>query len=109
MSKASSFHRAGYGGPDSDGRRGGNRLKMFFDTGAKISYVDQETANAYPRVGTAEDYYMTVGPFQTAVHRIPMIAGQPDHRPGMRHTAPVSSAVTGGGRRSRDHRECNIG
>jgi len=54
---------------------GGNRLKMFFDTGAKISYVDQETANAYPRVGTAEDYYMTVGPFQTAVHRIPMMLG----------------------------------
>jgi len=28
---------------------GGNHLKMFFDTGAKISYVDQETADAYPR------------------------------------------------------------
>jgi hypothetical protein len=54
---------------------GGRRMKMFFDTGAKISYVDEKTADAYPRVGTAEDYYMTVGPFQTAIHRIPMMLG----------------------------------
>ena len=54
---------------------GGTRLKMFFDTGAKVSYVDEKTADAYPRVGTAQDYYMTVGPFQTAIHRIPMMLG----------------------------------
>jgi hypothetical protein len=54
---------------------GGSRLKMFFDTGAKISYVDQETANAYPRVGTAQDFYVTVGPFQTSIHRLPMLLG----------------------------------
>jgi hypothetical protein len=54
---------------------GGNRLKMFFDTGAKVSYVDEKTADAYPRVGTAHDYYMTVGPFQTSIHRIPMLLG----------------------------------
>jgi hypothetical protein len=48
---------------------------MFFDTGAKVSYVDEKTADAYPRVGTAQDYYMTVGPFQTAIHRIPMMLG----------------------------------
>jgi hypothetical protein len=54
---------------------GGTRIKMFFDTGAKVSYVDEKTAGAYPRVGTAQDYYMTVGPFQAAVHRIPMMLG----------------------------------
>ena len=54
---------------------GGKLLKMFFDTGAKISYVDEKTADAYPRVGTAQDYYMTVGPFQTAIHCIPMMLG----------------------------------
>ena len=54
---------------------GGTCLKMFFDTGAKISYVDEKTANAYPRVGTAQDFYVTIGPFQTAIHRIPMLLG----------------------------------
>jgi hypothetical protein len=54
---------------------GGTRLKMFFDTGAKVSYVDEKTANAYPRVGTAQDFYVTIGPFQTAIHRIPMLLG----------------------------------
>jgi hypothetical protein len=37
--------------------------------------VDQETANAYPRAGTAQDFYVTIGPFQTAIHRIPMMLG----------------------------------
>jgi hypothetical protein len=56
---------------DVDGRR----MKMFFDTGAKVSYVNEETAKAYPQVGTAQDFYVTVGPFQTAIHRIPMLLG----------------------------------
>jgi hypothetical protein len=56
---------------DVDGRR----MKMFFDTGAKVSYVDEETAKAYPQVGTAQDFYVTVGPFQTAIHRIPITLG----------------------------------
>jgi hypothetical protein len=54
---------------------GGTRLQMFFDTGAKISYVDEKTANAYPRAGTAQDFYVTIGPFQTSIHRIPMLLG----------------------------------
>jgi len=54
----------------------GRRMKMFFDTGAKVSYVDEKTANEYPQVGTAQDYYVTVGPFQTAIHRIPMLLGR---------------------------------
>jgi hypothetical protein len=48
---------------------------MFFDTGAKVSYVDEKTADAYPRVGSADDYYVTFGAFQTAIHHIPITLG----------------------------------
>jgi hypothetical protein len=54
---------------------GGTRIKMFFDTGAKVTYVNEETAKAHPQVGTAQDFYVTVGSFQTAIHRISLMLG----------------------------------
>jgi hypothetical protein len=54
---------------------GGNRIKVFFDTGAPVSYACEERLQAFPRVGTANDFYITCGGFQTALHRVPVTLG----------------------------------
>ncbi len=41
---------------------------MFFDTGAKLSYLDPERTNAFPSVGTESDFYPVVGDFATNVY-----------------------------------------
>jgi hypothetical protein len=54
---------------------GDKRIKVFFDTGAPVSYASEDVLNTYPRVGTAQDYYMTFGAFQTVIHRVPITLG----------------------------------
>jgi len=54
---------------------GGNRMKVFFDTGAPVSYAREARLQAFPRVGTANDFYITCGAFQTALHRVPVTLG----------------------------------
>jgi hypothetical protein len=56
---------------DVDGRR----IRMFYDTGAKISFLRDEIATVYPQTGTADDFFVTFGPFQTTLHRAPMTLG----------------------------------
>ena len=43
---------------------GGDRA-MFFDTGAQISYLQNETLSRYPSAGIMDDFYPGVGTFQT--------------------------------------------
>ena len=54
---------------------GDKRIKVFFDTGAPISYASEDVLKTYPRVGTAQDYYITFGAFQTVIHRVPITLG----------------------------------
>lgn len=54
---------------------GGNRINVFFDTGAPVSYAREERLQAFPRVGTANDFYIACGAFQTALHRVPVTLG----------------------------------
>lgn len=54
---------------------GGRRIKVFFDTGAPVSYALEELLHAFPRVGTANDSYITCGAFQTVLHRVPVTLG----------------------------------
>ena len=53
----------------------GKRIKVFFDTGAPVSYASEDILKAYPQVGTADDYYITCGAFQTTIHRVPVTLG----------------------------------
>lgn len=54
---------------------GGRRIKMFFDTGAKISYVGQETAEAHPKCATSQDFHVILGEFTVVIHRVPIMLG----------------------------------
>jgi hypothetical protein len=63
------------GVPMLEADMGGKRIKVFFDTGAPVSYAGEDILKVYPQVGTAADYYMTFGAFQTAVHRVPITLG----------------------------------
>lgn len=63
------------GVPMLDADVGGNRIRVFFDTGAPVSYACEGRLQAFPRVGTADDFYITCGAFQTALHRAPVTLG----------------------------------
>lgn len=54
---------------------GGRRIRVFFDTGAPVSYAREELLQAFPRVGTADDHYITCGAFQAVLHRVPVAFG----------------------------------
>lgn len=63
------------GVPVLEANVGGRRIKVFFDTGAPVSYAREEILQAFPRVGTADDHYITCGAFQAALHRVPVTLG----------------------------------
>ena len=48
----------------------GQNRKMFFDTGAQISYWQGSCINAYEPVGTMKDFYPGFGEFETKVYSI---------------------------------------
>lgn len=41
------------------------KLKLFLDTGAKLSYLSGSITSNYESIGTAEDFYPGVGKFET--------------------------------------------
>jgi hypothetical protein len=41
------------------------KLKLFLDTGAKLSYLSGSITNNYESIGTDEDFYPGVGKFET--------------------------------------------
>lgn len=51
---------------------GKDSVRMFFDTGAKLSYLDRERTDAFPSVGTESDFYPGVGEFITSAYDIPI-------------------------------------
>ena len=58
--------------PIVEARVGKDTVRMFFDTGAKLSYLDPERTNAFPSVRTESDFYPGVGDFSTNAYDIPI-------------------------------------
>ncbi|MEI6738683.1 MAG: hypothetical protein WCK74_00080 [Gemmatimonadaceae bacterium] len=56
-------------------RCGDTTVRMFFDTGAQISYFQDETRTIYPSAGALQDFYPGVGQFETTTHWVPMHLG----------------------------------
>lgn len=54
---------------------GGQQLKFFLDTGAKLSYLSDSITSNYNSIGTDEDFYPGVGNFQTQCFEIPTTLG----------------------------------
>jgi len=49
---------------------GGNDYRMFFDTGAQISYFQDGSLADWPSAGSVTDFYPGVGQFQTDTHDV---------------------------------------
>ena len=54
---------------------GGNNYRMFFDTGAQISYFQEDSLAEFPSAGSVTDFYPGVGQFQTDTHEVPITLG----------------------------------
>jgi hypothetical protein len=51
---------------------GGELIKVFFDTGAKISYLGSSYTENYSSIDSQKDFYPGVGQFETALYDIPI-------------------------------------
>jgi hypothetical protein len=49
--------------------------RMFFDTGAQISYFQDDSLTGFPSAGSVTDFYPGVGQFQTDTHEVPVSLG----------------------------------
>lgn len=54
---------------------GNAKVRMFFDTGAKLSYIDQDRTESLQSVGTERDFYPMLGEFTTNVYNLPVTLG----------------------------------
>lgn len=54
---------------------GYNTYRLFFDTGAQISYVQVDTLGDYPAAGQFQDFYPGFGGFTTETHLVGMEVG----------------------------------
>ena len=55
---------------------GNTDYKMFFDTGAQISYFQHQSLTTYPRAGTIDDFYPGFGEFQTETYIVDLKLGE---------------------------------
>ena len=56
--------------PIINAKIGNEIVRMFFDTGAKLSYLDSEKTHFYHPVGTEYDFYPGLGDFSTITYDI---------------------------------------
>jgi len=56
-------------------RIAGGDYRMFFDTGAQISYFQETTITDFPLAGTITDFYPGFGQFQTETHQVQVELG----------------------------------
>lgn len=56
-------------------RIGSRDYRMFFDTGAQISYFQDDSLAEFPFAGRVTDFYPGVGQFQTDTHDVPVSLG----------------------------------
>ena len=50
----------------------GANHRMFFDTGAQISYLQDDSIVNHPKTGSMEDFYPGFGSFSTDIHQVPI-------------------------------------
>ena len=56
---------------------GGKSYRMFFDTGAQVSYFQHHSLSSYPSAGSLPDFYPGYGQFETSTHHLEaQIGGQ---------------------------------
>lgn len=53
----------------------GRKRAMFFDTGAPLSYLQDDDLSEHPPAGMERDFFPGVGEFETATHLVPMGIG----------------------------------
>ena len=53
----------------------GDSVRMFFDTGAQISYFQGDSLSSFPAEGSVTDFYPGFGQFSTDTFRIPLQIG----------------------------------
>ncbi len=53
-------------------KAGGQHLKVFYDTGAKVSYLKKSLTAGLTSTGKIKDYYPGIGQFETGLHRVPL-------------------------------------
>jgi len=53
----------------------GSDYRMFFDTGARFSYFQDDSLEDFPAVGSVTDFHPGFGQFQTLVHEVPVELG----------------------------------
>lgn len=56
-------------------RVSGRDYRMFFDTGAQISYFQDDSLAAYPPAGRVTDFYPGFGQFQADTYHVPAALG----------------------------------
>jgi hypothetical protein len=61
--------------PIVSARVGSSDYRMFFDTGAQISYFQDNSLTEFPPAGSVTDFYPGVGQFQTDTHDVPLSLG----------------------------------
>ena len=57
----------------------GNPVKLFFDTGAQISYLQDDSLSDFPAEGIVTDFYPGIGQFSTDTFRAPVRLGHSTH------------------------------
>lgn len=61
--------------PILSARISGNDCKMFFDTGAQLSYFQEDSIMDFPTSGSVTDFYPGVGQFETKTHLVQVNLG----------------------------------
>ena len=57
----------------------GSRQRMFFDTGAQISYWQSETLDSFPSLGKMRDFYPGFGEFETDTYLLSLSTSSVDY------------------------------
>jgi hypothetical protein len=55
---------------------GDNKYRMFFDTGAQISYFEDDSLTSYPSAGQIKDFYPGIGQFITETYTVDLRVGE---------------------------------
>jgi len=53
----------------------GKPYRMFFDTGAQVSYFNDDSLTAFPAAGRVTDFYPGIGQFETDIYNVPVSLG----------------------------------
>ncbi len=61
--------------PLLDAEIGGEAYRMFFDTGAQVSYFQHRSLSTFPAAGTLSDFYPGYGKFETDTHKVDAVIG----------------------------------